>query len=592
MPDVVLSAEGLRVETLAGAEIVADVAFAVGRGEVLALVGESGCGKTTTALALLGHARAGTRIAEGSVHLDGNDLLSLPESALRRLRGRRIAYVPQDPSAGLSPRHRVGAQIAEVLAVHGATRHDAQAHVRELVDRVGLPTDAAFLRRYPFELSGGQQQRVAIAMALISHPVAVVLDEPTTGLDVTTQAQVLDLLRSLGSETGAAFVYVTHDLGVVDTLAHRVAVMYAGRLVELGPRNRVLRRPGHPYTSLLLASVPRLAVRQRLVGMAGTAPPPGRRPHGCFFEPRCPLAIERCREEFPPAFEIEPGHVARCWRAADVRRPSPPPTSREGDAQREPSPVLEVAAVSASYGRGTARRTVLHDVSFHIQPGTCLALVGESGSGKTTLGRCIAGLHPVDAGTIALAGVRLESTTAERPREARRAIQIVFQNPDRSLNPAETVARAIERPLRLFGHASTRTARSTAADLLNQVRVPHAKLDRYPRELSGGEKQRVAIARALAARPSLLVCDEVTSALDVSIQAAIVALLEELRVEGLAVLFITHNLALVNSIARNVLVLQEGVVREHGRTADVIERPRDAYTQQLVAAVPDLGGGA
>src|SRR5438132_205494 len=373
-----------------------------------------------------------------------------------------------------------GAEIAEVLTVHGASNREAADTVRTLVERVGLPADPAFLRRYPFELSGGQQQRVAVAMALVSRPAAVVLDEPTTGLDVTTQAQVLDLLRSLGEETGAAFVYVTHDLAVVDTLAHRVAVMYAGRLVELGPRDRVPRRPGHPYTSLLLGSVPRLAVRRRLVGIAGTAPLPGHRPAGCFFEPRCPLAVERCREEFPPAFEVEPGHVARCWRAADVAAPVLRPSSTNGRRPATAAPLLDVRGVSASYGR----RTVLHDVSFAIERGECLALVGESGSGKTTLGRCIAGLHRPDAGTIALDGDRLPASAGERTRESRRAVQIVFQNPDRSLNPAETVASAIERPLRLFGHASARTARAATAGLLDRVRLPTATLDRYPRELS------------------------------------------------------------------------------------------------------------
>jgi peptide/nickel transport system ATP-binding protein len=352
----------------------------------------------------------------------------------------------------------------------------------------------------------------------------------------------------------------------------------------------VLRRPGHPYTSLLIGSVPRLASRRRLSGIPGTAPAPGARPRGCFFEPRCPLAVDRCRAEFPPPFQLEPGHAARCWRAEDV---APPPLDALVDGARRPAvptPLLEVRDLVASYGRGPLRHAVLHGVSLAVHARECLALVGESGSGKTTIGRCIAGLHAPDAGEVRLDGRTLARAAGARTRDERRAVQIVFQNPDRSLNPAETVARAIERPLRLFGHATARTARAETAQLLERVRLPEAKLDRYPRELSGGEKQRVAIARALAARPSLLVCDEITSALDVSIQGAIVALLEELRADGLAVLFITHNLALVNSIADDVLVLQNGVVREHGDTASVIEQPRDPYTRDLIAAVPDLGG--
>jgi peptide/nickel transport system ATP-binding protein len=587
-PTVVLAVEDLRVETQAGAEILDQVSFELGAGEVLALVGESGCGKTTTALALLGHARPGTRIASGSVRLDGEDVLRLSPQRLRELRGSRISYVPQDPTSGLSPRHRVGAQIVEALVVHGAEQRQAEAVARELAEQVDLPSDRAFLRRYPFELSGGQQQRVALAMGLACKPLVVVLDEPTTGLDVTTQAQVLALLRQLARETSTGFVYVTHDLAVVDNLADRVAVMYAGRVVEIGPRRRVLRQPAHPYTTLLIGSVPRLVFRQRLVGIAGTAPPPGHRPSGCFFRSRCPLADERCRTEFPPQTAVEPAHDVRCWHAGQLNAVPSADFAVNGERAVEERALLEVVDLVASYGRGPRRHTALRGVSFSIHPGDCLALVGESGSGKTTLGRCVAGLHRPDSGEILLDGRTLEPWVGDRTQDERRALQIVFQNPDRSLNPSETVAAAIERPLRLFRPVGRTETRREALRLLERVRLPSSKLGRYPRELSGGEKQRVAIARALAAQPVLLVCDEISSALDVSIQAAIVALLDELRTDGLALLFITHNLALVNSVANRVLVLEDGEIREYGSTADVIERPTHLYTRDLIAAVPEL----
>jgi peptide/nickel transport system ATP-binding protein len=585
----VLTVDGLRIETAAGEEILDGVSFELLPAEVLGLVGESGCGKTSTALALLGLAREGTRIASGSVVLAGHDLLRLRGEALRRARGARISYVPQDPTAGLNPRHRIGAQIAETLTVHGVERSEASEAVHDFVRRVRLPAERAFLRRYPFELSGGQQQRVAIAMALVAQPLVVVLDEPTTGLDVTTQAHVLDLLRELSRETRTAFVYVTHDLAVVDGLADRVAVMYAGRVVESGPRRRVFNRPAHPYTSLLLASVPRLSYRHRLTGIQGTAPAPGARPVGCFFAPRCPLADERCRKEFPPPVELEPGHLARCFHASEIVAGAPVKMLDEAAASTEPVAMLTVDDLAASYGKGVRRNPVLHGVSFSIADGECLALVGQSGSGKTTIGRCVVGLHRPDAGVVKVRGFTLAPTAAGRSDRERQAIQIVFQNPDRSLNPAQTVAEAILRPLQLFGLSERGAERRQIAELLERVRLPGRMLDRYPRELSGGERQRVAIARALAAAPELLVCDEITSALDVSIQAAVIAILEELRREGLALLFITHNLALVNTIADRVLVLEAGEVREEGETSQVVRSPRHGYTRELLAAAPELG---
>jgi peptide/nickel transport system ATP-binding protein len=592
--DPALVVEGLRIETSAGIEIVDEVSFEARVGEVLGLVGESGCGKTSTALALLGHARAGTRVVRGAAVLDGSyDLLRLSEAAKRRIRGAAISYVAQDPSASLNPRHRVGNQIAEMLMVHGAKARVAQEAVQELVDRVGLPAGTSFLRRYPFELSGGQQQRVAIAMALACRPRVIVLDEPTTGLDVTTQARVLALVRELARESRAAFIYVTHDLAVLDQLADRVAVMYAGRIVESGPREQVFRGPAHPYTALLLRSVPRISVRHELTGISGTAPAPGGRPAGCSFEPRCPLATDICRDEFPPTSLAAPGRIVRCFHVAETPKLQINVELRAGDEPTEGSEqLLRVEHVIAAYGRGSRKQVVVHDVSFSLAPGTCLALVGESGSGKTTLGRCIVGLHAPESGVVRLGDVALAASARDRTRAERQAVQIVFQSPERSLNPNETVWQAVARPLRLFGKGTDGHEFSRIAELIERVRLPRTVLHRFPRELSGGEKQRVAIARALAARPAVIVCDEITSALDVSIQAAIVELLEELREDGLALLFITHNLALVNSVADHVLVLESGEIREHGAKEQVIRRPSHPYTNSLLAAAPELGVGS
>ena len=587
MAEPAVEVAGLRIDTAGGREIVSDVSFSVAQGKCLALVGESGCGKTSTALALLGHAREGTRVTAGTVRLaGGDDVLAMSDARRRRLRGAEISYVPQDPTAALDPRQRVGTQVAEVLRVAGRSRAVAAAETADMVQRVGLPADPAFLRRFPFELSGGQQQRLAIAMALIGGPSVVVLDEPTTGLDAATQARVLDLLRDLGREREVAFVYVTHDLAAVDGLADHVAVMYAGRVIEEGEKQRVFSRPAHPYTALLLDSVPRLSLRLALRGIPGTAPAPGRRPAGCRFAPRCPLAIDRCRVEEPAPLAVD-GRRIRCHRAFEITRG----IDRAAVASTAPAAdtsLLRVDGVAASYpGASRGDGFALRDISFAVAPGECVALVGESGSGKSTLGRCIVGLHRPDAGAITLRGEPLAAHARDRTARECQEIQFVFQNPNRSLNPARTVREIVGRPLERLGLGRDER-RDRTKDLLERVRLPVAAIDRYPRELSGGEKQRVAIARALAPRPVLLICDEITSALDVSIQAAIVSLLDELRSDGLAMLFVTHNLALVNSIADGVVVLESGRIREQGATPSVLGASQDDYTKMLLAAVPEL----
>ena len=565
------------------------MSFSVARGETLALVGESGCGKTSSALAVLGHARLGTRIAGGSVALpDVPDLLALPERRRRAMRGRTVSYVPQDPTTALDPRQRVGRQVADVLRAAGVDGDAAAERVGEMLDGVGLPSDRAFQRRYPFELSGGQQQRVTIAMALIARPAAVVLDEPTTGLDVVTQARILDLLRELARTTELAFVYVTHDLAAIEGLADRVAVMYAGRIVESGATAAVFQRPSHPYTRLLLDSMPRLSRRHQPRGIAGTTPPPGARPAGCRFAPRCPLVEDVCREREPVLRDVGTGVRAACHRveavgAIEVGRGAAAAATAADDVA-----LLRVEDVHASYGRG---HEVCRGISLSVPAGACVALVGESGSGKSTLGRCIVGLHRPDAGRILLAGEELAPHATQRTRDQCQDVQYIFQNPDRSLNPGRTVRQILSRPLQRHDELRGPELATAVTELLERVRLPAGMASRYPRELSGGEKQRVAIARALGGAPDLLVCDEITSALDVSIQAAIIELLGELRRSGLALLFITHDLPLVNSIADEVAVLQSGVIVEHGAVGEVLQRPRHEYTQVLRAAAPELRAG-
>lgn len=575
----VLEVRGLTLTTSSGAEVVGDVSFSIGPGEILSIVGESGSGKTAVALALMGHTRPGMHVSGGTVRVAGKDILSTSPGDLRAMRGVAISYVPQDASTSLNPRMRIGAQLRESLTVHGVAATEADRRAAELVRRVGLPDRVH--RAYPFQLSGGQQQRLMIAMAVAGRPGVVVLDEPTTGLDVTSQAKVLEVIAELAAD-GLAFVYITHDLAVVEQISTRIAVMYAGRLVEQAPTDSLVTAPRHPYTRLLLDAVPRITVEHHGAGIPGLMPQPGERPVGCHFADRCPLADDRCAREFPPVSGDGSGMVA-CWKPGALRVDPLRLFPRVGGESA--AALLEVRDLVIAYGG----EPVVKDVSFTVGRGECVALVGESGSGKSTTGRAIAGLLRPVSGQITIDGEPLGADVERRTAEQRRQLQLIFQNPDRSLNPSQTVAAILARPLRLFGLADKRSARKQAQELLDRVHLSRTAIDRYTHELSGGEKQRVAIARALAARPTMLVCDEVTSALDVSVQASIVRLLEELRADGLAMLFITHNLGVVRSLADRVLVLQGGMVRESGKTEDVLTRPSDAYTIELLAAAPELG---
>jgi peptide/nickel transport system ATP-binding protein len=588
-----LSVENLQVlrapsRGRASVDVVDEVSFRVEPGQVLGLVGESGSGKTTMALALLGHVRRGLVIGGGKVIVDGQDILPLSPRELQRMRGRQVAYVPQDPSSALNPTLKIGTQLREVLAGYEGDDRARTQRLTEMLAEVGLSSVPGILESYPHQLSGGQQQRVGLAMAFACRPQLIVLDEPTTGLDVTTQRRVLETIKDLCRSYRVAAVYISHDLAVVAEIADYVAVLYAGRLAEVGAAREVFATPAHPYSRGLLRAVPSLDRSQVLMGLSGQPPRPGSRPSGCFFQPRCEFAVPECEAGQPPMIEVSPaGHRARCLRAVEVAAlagaPGGPPARPAGAGQT--APLLDVRGLSATYGR----KTVLSDLTFTVPGHQCVAVVGMSGSGKTTLARCLVGLHPTWTGDVAFAGQPLTAGVRRRSRDQLRRIQYVSQNPYLALNPRRTVGQIVEQPLAHFEKlsASQRYERVVAA--LTWAALRESFVDLYPDQLSGGERQRVAIARALILEPDLLVCDEVTSALDVSVQAAIVELLRGLQAErGLSMIFITHNLPLVRSIADHVVVMNDGRICERGTVTEVLEAPKDAYTTQLLADVPKM----
>lgn len=590
----VAQVRGLRVEMPQGGDIVDEVSFDLMPGEVIGLVGESGSGKTTVGMALLGYARGGARITAGSVVIAGKggaavDVLALDDAGLRANRGLTVAYVPQDPASALNPALRVGFQIGEAILAHepACPAAQVQARVCAILREVGLPDSAAFLARYPHQMSGGQQQRIGIAMAFVLKPKVIVLDEPTTGLDVTTQNRVLEIIRKLCRDHGVGALHVTHDLSVIATLADRIMVMYSGRVVEFGSVEEVFNTPNHPYTQALLSAVPELGHRTQLRVIAGHPARPGERPQGCFFAPRCGIAQPDCLAALPPMTGPEGGHQTRCLRAGIHATEEP---------EKMPDPAASIAPVvfaaqglSFAYSRNVK---VLHDVSFAVRQGECVALVGESGSGKSTLSRSLIGLLPAQRDTILYQGRALAPLAQHRSLEERRAIQYVFQSPHNSLNPRKTVAQILGLVFDCFNPRDAQARQRASLEALRQVGLPAGAMALYPDQMSGGERQRVAIARALMSTPQVLICDEVTSALDVSVQAAIINLLKDLQQErGLTLLFVTHDLALVRNIADRVLVLDHGHVAELGPVGQVIDQPQAEFTRQLVenARLADLG---
>jgi len=587
---------------------VRDASFAVRRGEIFGLVGESGSGKSSAALAVMG-ALKGQAHVSGTVRYRGENLFEKSDRELRGLWGRRLAMVFQNPGSTLNPVLRVGEQVVEVLRAHKDVHWTAAwERTLELFRAVQLPDPAELARRYPHQLSGGQQQRVSIAIALACDPDLLIMDEPTTGLDVTTGARILDLVRALRQRTGAAILYISHNLGVIAQLCDAVAVMYAGEVVERGAIQAVFERPRHPYTVALLNCLPHAdapPTERVLPAIEGTLPDPTSRATHCQFAERCPMAEARCRQDHPALFEAGADHVSRCFFWDRVPAQVVRPTTQAGAVLQEEAgpahaaPLLEGVKLAYEYGRRASwlphagrsqEPRALDGVSLDIDPAETLAVVGESGSGKTTLARCLVGLLEPARGEVRLSGRALPSRPSDWPRPLRRRLQMVFQNPDLTLNPQRTVFDAVARPLVLFGLARGNEVRARAAELLRAVRLEERDLDRFPQQLSGGERQRVAIARAFACAPDLVVCDEPTSALDVSVQAAVLNLLVDLqRRQHSSYVFITHDLSIVRHLANRVLVLYLGKIVESGPTEAVFSRPHHPYTEVLLSAVPRIG---
>lgn len=599
-----LKVEGLVTRFRNGAAIVDGISFEIAAGETFALLGESGCGKSMTALSLMRLLPDGVQNAGGAVQMVETSLFELPEREMRSVRGGKMAMIFQEPGLSLNPVMTVGQQIAEVLELHQSL--DAQAVLQrsvELLDQVGIPDAERRIDEYPFQLSGGMKQRVMIAMALAGQPQLLIADEPTTALDVTIQAQVLQLLRDTQSKMGMAMLLITHDLGVVAETAHRVGVMYAGQIVEQASRDELFARPLHPYTQKLFEALPSAGrAGQVLSAIPGSVPPLGSITNGCRFAPRCDKAWALCREQ-TPVWTLVEGRGVRCHLYAEAGTAKSGTSALSGLASSAPQGecigagkdvLLQVSDLKVHFPirKGLLQRVVgsvkaVDGVSLSIPKGRTLALVGESGCGKTTLGKSLLQLVPATSGSVQFDGKESIGTGASRA-----SMQMVFQDPYASLNPKMRVAEILEEGMSALNIGNDSAERQTHIDgLLDKVGLARDSKWRYPHEFSGGQRQRIAIARALAVSPQLLICDEPTSALDVSVQAQILNLLKSLQDElGLSYLFITHNLGVVEYLAHEVCVMYLGRIVERGTTDEVMHSPKHPYTQALLSAVPRIDG--
>ncbi len=591
-------------------EAVRDVSFDVHRAETFGVVGESGCGKSTVAFGIVDFLGANGKIVGGSINFQGRELVGRSQEELRKLRGDQISMVYQDPMQALNPSVTIGDQLTEVLTVHREIpSKEAWQKSVDMLNRVYMPDSANVMKRYPHQISGGQQQRVVIAMALLNNPALLIMDEPTTALDVTVEAVVLDLIEDLKRDFDTAIVYITHDLGVVARVCNQVGVMYAGEMVEVGSVEAIYADPQHPYTQGLMRCVPRLGATKEssiLYPIRGRVPAPQDRPKGaCVFAPRCDYSTDRCHNEKPSLTTVKPQHSARCFYAGEIDASSwtppegliPDRAVRMGANGEEP--IIQVSGLKTYYKQesksllsliGAAEPLyvkAVDDVSLQVPANKTLGIVGESGCGKSTLAKTIIGLETPRAGTAEFLGFDLTEPVSERDVQLIEELQMVFQNPDSTMNPSYSVGHQIGRPLRRFKKVPSNQVRDEVVRLLHAVRLDESYYNRLPRQLSGGEKQRVGIARAFASRPDLVLCDEPVSALDVSVQAAVLNLLMEIQSQyGTTMMFIAHDLSVVRFFSDYVAVMYLGRIVEFGPAEAIYAPPYQPYTEALLSAVP------
>ena len=588
--------------------ILRNVTTNIKKGETVGIVGESGSGKSTLALAMMGYVKHGLFTMNGECLFNSLNLLDLSNNELEKIRGRKIAMIPQNAGQSLTPNLKIGYQIEEALKLHtNLNENERKNRISELLNNVRLPSPDVMALRYPHELSGGQQQRVAVAMALAGNPELLLLDEPTTGLDVTTQAHVLELLKDIAKDTGTSMVYVSHDLGAIAQVCDRVIVMYAGEIVLEGPVRKILKEPIHPYTNGLLKSIPKLSLEGLPESMPGAQPQPGHIGEGCSFYDRCNISDEKCKTKTPDLeFLSEIDTSVRCfnYKKVIINQNKNIQLKNLDEKNIENNEILSLSDVSISYAKQsfldqlfnklTDSNPTVKDINININKGETIALVGESGSGKSTILKSIAGLLKTKDGNINFAQNRkLSEDLKNRSSDDLRAIQLIFQNPDESLNPNHTVEQILSQPLKLYFGLKGDELKKNIIELLEKVRLGEFYMTRYPRQLSGGEKQRIAVARAFAAKPEIILCDEVTSALDVSVQAAVLDLLKKLKDDfGTTYIFVSHDLAVVKAISDRVAVLYQGRLCEIGPSKNVYKFPSHPYTEVLLGAVlepdPDI----